>query len=1093
MTTTLIRYILYLLLINSVVSAEKIDISFEVFHAKKTYMDIAKQKLNRLDNEGLSCYIVKLKDEEISLRCNDAHTLQEMQKNINILQKKGISFSIINKKELQKQKKRKYTKKSSVENSLQNGYRAYNAKEYARAEQIFANLYRKKSTFENAYAYSLALMQMHKYERALHILQNYREPKARSLYDDIVQSYYYRALESGNYATAYKIAMKYHLPREKQLEIPYMQAVALFQKKEYEKAEKIIAPYRKESKKINKLYNDILYGKAIDKGWSLVKSDPSKAIEEFKAACKIKKDFDCYNGMMYGYYNLKKYKVSRYLAEKLYAYKADQKVAEMAFDSNMALKDYKGAQKWYALLKDKNGVRNPYLDEYFVTIDKDIKEKKYAEAERLVQIVLQYYPNNSRALKRQMRLYVAEKKYLKAQRVAEEILQKNPKDSDAKYVLALKAFEEKNYKECISVLEDENLTQSYQKDMRYRCEAYDRWSDGNLSSAQASIENVKNKQIIYAFYLDLANYYDKKDDERAVTAYKKAQAYAGNSIDNELSYLFALKKFHKDLQLESELKSAYAKFPTESKKLDDFKHMYEKERLFNLYKDKKYKACYDYSKTIDSNHKDVDIYTMAGWCAYSTGNYAAAKVSFSRANALSSQSKKDLYAYALISSKLNDRNSTVNALKQIKMFKDDKERLHVVNLYAAVQDQEQAKTLLPTISDPKVQKAAWKSINKSYTDLIYENSISAGFYLQSQDGEKGLTSFSKYVLPIDYDYYSLQKRIHFYIDSDILHLYNGKLDSLASFEDYGFGTTQQENTLEYDIGFMPKVGLDVKQYHFMIGTTPLGSKISPELTALLSAYFTKNRWMATIKLEQKELDETMLSFVGERAKDDTQEVYWGRVVKRAATFGISYDAPVNLSLNILYAPEIFGENVETNSEMKAIFTAIYYPVVQDLDYMQIGAIAIYDSYDKNENLFTYGHGGYFSPQSFLMTGVFTEFGEHLDEDLYYKAKLALGFETYSVDDTKKFPLNDGVVDSDAIVEGYNAQGIDYKVALQVGYRINRDLDFISGFSFEKFEDYTTHEFTLAFVYRFGDHFNDYNTFYLNHRVDSIIPRYEVAK
>jgi len=1046
MTTTLIRYILYLTLISSVVSAEKVNISFEVFHANNSYLDIAKQKLNKLQKKGLSCYIVKDKDD-VSVRCNDSHTLQEMQENINRLQNLGIEFVIISSE--YKEKHSEYKKP----NKLLEGYQAYNKKEYRKAYSIFSKLYESEDNYENAYAYALALMKLHKYERALDVLYKYKQPKARLLYKNIAHTYFYHKLKKKKYREAYNIAKSYHLGKKTELEIPYMQAVNLFEKKEYNSALELLSSYRNKSSKIEKLYNDILYAKFIDRAWSFIDTNPAKALQIFKNACKIKKEFDCYNGMMYAYYNLKKYDVSLYLAEKLYIYKADPKLAEMAFNSSLALKNYREAKIWYLILEDHEDSRD--------------------------------------LLKKKMDLDIAQKDYKSAKKLAERVLEDNPNDSDAKYILALDAFENKNYKECLSLVRDISFTQDYQKDIRYRCQAYDALANGNVERAETTIKKVKNDETLYAFYLDLAKYFEEKDDARALVTYAKAKELS-KQIDGELAYLYALKNFHKEQKLEDELAYAYKTFPQEKKQLDKFKIMYDKERLFQLYQAKEYEECYAFSKTIETEQKDKDIYTLTGWCAYSSGNYAAAKEAFAQAGKMAKSKNEELYAYALSSAQLHERDDAIKALDQIN-FSNEKEKQQAIGLYADLQDQERAKSLLKTVKNESDRERALQSINKSYTKLLYENSVSAGLYWQAQAGTSGMTTFDKYVIPIDYDYYDASKDMHFYIDADIMYLYNGKLNDVGAYDNYGFATYTQANTLEDDSGLMPKVGLDYKNYHFMIGTTPLGSKISPELTALLSTYFVKNRWLATFKIEQKELDETMLSFVGERAQDGIQEVYWGRVLKRGATVGISYDAAVSLALNLTYFPEIFGKNVQTNSQKKAVVTAIYYPAVDKLDYLQVGAIGIYDSYDKNENLFTYGHGGYFSPQSFFMAGIFTEFGDHLKQDLYYKAKLGVGFETYSVDDAQKFPLHDGVVNSNVIVKGYEENGIDYKLALQLGYKINSNFDLISGISFENFQNYRISEFTFAFVYRFDEHFNDFNTFYLNHRVDHIIPRYEVAK
>lgn len=1083
MITTLIRYILFLILFNSALVAqeEDIDISFEVLHVKKDYMDIAEKKLQELKRKGLDCTLVQSK-EDISLQCNNSHTLQQMQENINKLQKKGIAFSIINKNKTTQKKRYKSPYRLAI------AYKAYNNKEYYKAYNIFSKLYKADKSFENGYGYALALMQLHRYEDALAILKNYKEEKAKKLSKNIINTYLYETLKKQNYKLAYQIIKKYNLGEKQKLEIPYMKALALSKNGAYDAALKELIPYKDRSHKIEQLYNDILYNKYTDKAWSLVKKEPHKAIKYFKDACKIKKGFSCYEGMMYGYYNLKNYKVSLYLAEKLYRFKKDPEIAEMAFHSNLALKNYKEAEKWYLRSKNKRNLQDPFLLTYLEKIDAKLKQKKYDEASILLKEATRKYPDNEELLQREMNLFIVQEDYKAAREKALKLLQKDPKNLDALHTLALYEFEKKNYMACVKLLEDKKLDQSYQRDTLQRCRAYNALEDGNLTKATNDIDKITNTKILYSFYLDLGMYLEKQKNPDALKAYKKAKEYATDDIESELTYLYALQRLQKYKLLEKELAYAYEHFPQEQKKLNLFKKGYEKQKLFHLYQEHKYAECLEYANNME--YKDTESYSLAAWCAYADGQYTIAKREFS--NALKdTNTTQNLYGYALSASKLGQRDVAIESLGKIKTFQNEKEKLDVISLYADLQEQDKARELTKTLLEESKKTRASHLIAKSYTKLFYENSASAAFIVESQSGTKGLNQFDKYGMAIDYDHYS--DGLHMYIDTDFLYLDKGRLSYDTDYESYGYGTTTQINKETNTSVFIPKFGIDYKNYHFTIGTTPWGGEISPELTAMLSTYFEKNRWLGTIKIEQRELDETMLSFVGENAQENNQDIYWGRVLKRGGSIGIHYQSILDLSLDLGYYPQIYGHNVLTNSEIKATFIAIYYPEVNDLDYMQIGFLGLYDSYDKNENLFTYGHGGYFSPQSFIMAGVFTEFGDHLNKDLYYKSKLALGFEKYSVDAAQKFPLNDNIGNASDMVNAYNSSGLDYKFAFQLGYKINKKFDFISGISFEQFQNYSIHEISFGFVYRFQKHYNDFNTFYLNHRVDQIIPRYEVAK
>ena len=1161
MITIRTRYIFLLLLISVFASAKDVDITFEVFHAKKNYMDIAMQKGYALREKGFNCYILKGK-ENISLRCNDSKTTKDMQKNIDLLKSKNIKFDIIN------ITTKVDDKRYESPNELYFGYAAYDMKNYKRALEIFEYNYKKEKNFEHAYAYSLALMKLGRYDESLNILKGYKKnKKANKLYKDVATTYMYKELNKKNYKNAHAVVDKYinsskhyhsvidkqqiddvikkgeyqkakqlakeHNLSSKTFDIDYMIASQLSKKHSYDKSNNILKPYisgHKEarelfydniiqkalvfyreknykealdtlmpytakSKKVKNLYNDVSYNRSLHNGWVFVDSKPSSALKAFKESCKIKKDYGCYSGMMYSYYNLGKYETSLYLAKQLYATKPSDELSTMAMRSALKLGRYDEAKKYYAKIKNKKDTNNPYLLEAFEAIDGYIKTKNYTQADENIQYLKKLYPENTQILNKEMQLYMAQKQYDRAYGVANEILKREPDSTDARYTVALYSFENRRYKECVSVLGEVQLVQTYQKDMLHRCEAYDAVSNKDMQKANESIGKIKSDEIKFAFFLDVGDMFKSIDDPHALDAYKEAKKYKPNDIDIEMIYLYALKDFKKYDQLDDELKVAYTEFEPQRQKIESFEKAYQKERVYEYYKTEKYKKCYDYATQIQQNHKDREIYTLGGWCAYFSKNYQNAKEEFAKANLLFGDKTKDIYAYALSSYHLKQYDRASQALDRIQTPKDDKDRVLIASLYTDLQQQQKAKETLNGVEEGERRDAAIVAINKSHTQLFYENSASAGLYYQSQVGEKGKNRFDKYMIPVDYDYYSKANDLHIYFDGDFMYLYNGYLgDDKDNYKDYGFGTSTQEDAISNDKGFMPRVGIDYKNVRAAIGTTPLGAKMDPELTWLLSGYITAGNWLGSLKFEQKGVDETMLSFVGERAEDGDLQEYWGRVIKRGGELGISYNKGVNISLNLGYYPDIYGENVEDNSEFKATLVGIYYPEVESISYLRIGGLAIYDSYDKNSNLFTYGHGGYFSPQEFVLGGLFAQFGDIINKDFYYQVRLGLGYEEYSVDDAKKFPLHDGVVDSDTIEKGYEDGGVDYQVAAQFGYELDENFDIIGGIAFEHFNDYTTQEVSFALVYRFDTRlYTPFNTFYLNHRVDKIIPRYEVAK
>lgn len=1151
MITTLTRYIFLAILFNSFAYAKDVDVTFELFNAPNNYMDIAREKAVNLQDNGFKCYIIqgkthlslrcndsksteqmqrtinRLNKKEFSFVIINRGT-KVTQTKYKSLNEFYLGYAAFDRKEYKKALEifeYNYKKEDTYEHAYAYALALMKTGEYSKSLEVLkpylAHKKAKVLSQDIASTYMYKELNKHNYNKARSIVNKYIN-KSQKLHKMINKQEVNDAISAQKYKEASLLAKKYHL-KDIVFDIEYIKALELVKLKKYDEANLLLTPYTptelkaknlflsniiasasisyarknykealdklekfRSSPNVEKLYNDILFNRSLEIAWSFVDKKPQDAISAFKNACSIKQDFSCYNGMMYGYFNLKKYDKSLYLAEKLYAAKPSDELSSVAMRSSLKLNNFDKAKEWFDKTKNKKGLTSPYLLETFLTIDDYIKLQDYDEAENIVTYLKTLYPQNIEVLKREMQLYTLQKQYDKAQDIAQEILLLDKNSVEAKYTLALYEFEHEDYSGCALRLSDINLSQVYQKNLYNKCNAYSSVEQKDINSAIKYMNKIDNDGMKAAFYLDVGNLYKSQGESESIRAYQEAKKYNA-TFDIELIYLYALKEFMKDDVLDNELDLAYINYPQNRKELDKFKVDYQKDRLYSYYKNKRYGECYNYSNIIEKEQQDKDVYIMGGWCAYFLEKYDAAKSKFAKLNVEFGETAQSIYPYALSCYQNGEDERAIQALNRIKVIETKEETLHIAALYMDLQEQEIARGLLLKLDDSKERDALLVQINKSYTVDKYESSASLGLYYQTQTSLDGQNKFDKFAVPIDADYYNKEFAYHLYMDSDLLYLYNGSLGGDSSYLDYGLGTVTQDNALASDVGFMPKIGIDYKNIRAQVGMTPVGAKISPEITWLLSGYLRANEWMFSLKFEQKEIDESMLAFVGERATDSAQEVNWGRVVKQGVEAGISYDANINLSLNLSYYPHIFGLNVEDNSETKAVMTAIYHPKVESISYLDIGALVVYDSYEKNSNLFTYGHGGYFSPQDFWLGSLFAQFGDILSTDVYYQAKVALGFEGFLVEDALKFPLNDGIVNSGEIEEGYRDGGLTYKGAFQLGYKINNNLDLISGISLERMNGYSVQQASFALVYRFMPYkYKTFNTFGLNHRVDQII-------
>lgn len=153
-----------------------------------------------------------------------------------------------------------------------------------------------------------------------------------------------------------------------------------------------------------------------------------------------------------------------------------------------------------------------------------------------------------------------------------------------------------------------------------------------------------------------------------------------------------------------------------------------------------------------------------------------------------------------------------------------------------------------------------------------------------------------------------------------------------------------------------------------ISTTPLGAPASalPLAEAGLRKTEGRNETSATVYARSRE--ESVLS-LGGREDEATGQVY-GRVVAIGAEADARRSIASNWMLSGSFGGErLVGKNIVENTRLRgeARISRLFMP--DKSDYFTAGPFVRVESYDTNTNYFTFGHGGYFSPELFVQSGI----------------------------------------------------------------------------------------------------------------------------
>jgi hypothetical protein len=142
--------------------------------------------------------------------------------------------------------------------------------------------------------------------------------------------------------------------------------------------------------------------------------------------------------------------------------------------------------------------------------------------------------------------------------------------------------------------------------------------------------------------------------------------------------------------------------------------------------------------------------------------------------------------------------------------------------------------------------------------------------------------------------------------------------------------------------------------------------------------------------------------------------------------------------------------VATNNAVKG-GGGVYTRVIKDADQtLTIGANTTLMHYDKNLSYFTFGQGGYFSPQQYVILNFPVEYMGRVGL-FTYDLKGSIGVQHYREDSSDYFPTNSGfqqraansglTPDAGAVYPGQSKTGVSYSLNATGEYQLAPQLAF----------------------------------------------------
>jgi hypothetical protein len=243
------------------------------------------------------------------------------------------------------------------------------------------------------------------------------------------------------------------------------------------------------------------------------------------------------------------------------------------------------------------------------------------------------------------------------------------------------------------------------------------------------------------------------------------------------------------------------------------------------------------------------------------------------------------------------------------------------------------------------------------------------------------------------------------------------------------------------------------------GTTPLGFPVVNFIGDVAYAPKFLNGNM-TVRFEgfRQPVTDSVLSYAGTHASLATANAFvngafgnntlWGGVVKTGPRVTAFYDDQMYGAYGGIGYSWLTGNNVADNAELDALLGAYFRPLKTDYWTLRVGVSAFYAGYDKNLSGYTWGQGGYFSPQDFEGIGFPLEITGSYGQWSYLFAP-TLGTQHFNSKSSPIFPITpaaqltmQALSPSNAFNSGqHGGWGFGFNIKGQVEYAVDKTLSF----------------------------------------------------
>ncbi|HTZ59777.1 MAG TPA: cellulose synthase subunit BcsC-related outer membrane protein [Acidobacteriaceae bacterium] len=254
---------------------------------------------------------------------------------------------------------------------------------------------------------------------------------------------------------------------------------------------------------------------------------------------------------------------------------------------------------------------------------------------------------------------------------------------------------------------------------------------------------------------------------------------------------------------------------------------------------------------------------------------------------------------------------------------------------------------------------------------------------------------------------------------------------------YNFGTSGAPliGQSHFQSGVGGEIQLATRVMDGSLGFSPTTFYVSHLLGSL---NFHPSNFPVNFRVYRDQVKETMLSYAGE--KDPVTGQIWGGVVATGAEGGLSLGSAKEGFYLDGGAAQLTGTNVNRNSRIYGSTGAYWTVYSNPYGTLKMGANLTGLHYAQNQRYFTFGQGGYFSPDSYVLLNAPFTWESRPMNHVTYRINGSLGVQSFYEDTA----LPGSVIATDTTPTAQSNLGANYNLDANVAYRFDEHW-YIGGF------------------------------------------------